>query len=288
MTETTLRRDDMHRMLAFARFTVCMMVLGPLGSHPVCAQGQDATATRASEGVEVGVHVTAVRLQSVTFLGPGARLTLPVRPRLAFEVGLDPDVGRKGLYVVQFRQTLARRESMKAFATYGMGSFSGVALPDFPTVGLGWQFEAAKYAALRVDGQLLFGVRSDATRGITRLSAGVAIPMRGYQRSEGRDLLTTAVRTTRRSFNSFAGSLATVPQVDPPRPPPTSVRPPPARVSKRKAALIGAAIGAGVGMAVGVGRCPECSSAERALVFAPVGAAIGAAAGLVLAVLPSP
>jgi hypothetical protein len=162
-------------------FTVCMMVLGPLSSQPLGAQGHDATGAQASEGVEVGVQVSAVRAGSATFLGPGARLTIPVKGRLAFEVGLDPKVGRNGLYFVQARQTLARSRGMKGFATFGAGSFSGAALPDFPSVGLGWQFDAAKYAALRVDGQLLLGVRADATRVITRLSAGVAIPMRGYQ-----------------------------------------------------------------------------------------------------------
>ena len=62
-----------------------------------------------------------------------------------------------------------------------------------------------------------------------------------------------------------------------------------AKISKRKAVLIGAAIGGGAGAAVGASYCrADCGGgpARGAVVFAPFGAAIGAAVGLVAALLP--
>ena len=62
----------------------------------------------------------------------------------------------------------------------------------------------------------------------------------------------------------------------------------PARTSKRKAAIIGAAIGAGAGAGIGAAYCQaDCGGGPRrgALIFAPIGAAIGAGTGLLVAIL---
>lgn len=87
----------------------------------------------------------------------------------------------------------------------------------------------------------------------------------------------------------FPSLPTTLPQYSAPRQASTQpVKPVHARMSKRKAALIGAAVGGGIGAAVGYGYCVsqgDCG-AEGAILFAPFGAGIGAGVGLVYRLLP--
>lgn len=92
--------------------------------------------------------------------------------------------------------------------------------------------------------------------------------------------LAVSLAAERRPYSLFPPVLAT-PSASPAR----------ARMSKRKAVLIGASIGGGGGAAMGGLYCrSDCGGGPTrgALVFAPVGAAIGAGVGLILALLPSP
>lgn len=80
--------------------------------------------------------------------------------------------------------------------------------------------------------------------------------------------------------NILTLSPTTLPQLYPPVPTPPSVRLARAKVSKRKAALIGVAIGASGGAAVGAVYCrADCGGGPTrgVLVFSPIGAGIGAA-----------
>jgi hypothetical protein len=87
----------------------------------------------------------------------------------------------------------------------------------------------------------------------------------------------------------FASLPTTLPQLSSPGQASTQpVRPVSARMSKRKAALIGAAVGGGIAAVVGYGYCKsqgDCG-VEGAILFAPFGAGIGAGVGLVFRLLP--
>jgi hypothetical protein len=181
-----------------------------------CAVGWEdrSPVIEAHPTLEVGATTSGFR-PHLTY-GLGVRVGKPIGQRFAFEVEFDwMDLNRtrrlsdqlSWFYFLQARQSLAgrNRKQPALFLTYGTAGWierssakREITLPDgrrvgiphfraylmppiFPIVGLGGQRVISRYAAVRVDAQLLllYGGLRPATG---RFSAGVSIPIGAYRR----------------------------------------------------------------------------------------------------------
>ena len=133
-------------------------------------------------------------------MGVGVRVTQAKSDRFSLEFELDATRSRPQddqviwFYSLQLNHLFgpSRRTGSRIYASYGLaglvvrtysprGHRSGLIPPIYPIVGLGWQRAISRYAAFRVDAQLMFPYGEAV--GITpRLSGGVSIPIGGYRR----------------------------------------------------------------------------------------------------------
>lgn len=174
-----------------------LLLRGPAASAH--AQDSSAAVETPSLKVEVGAAVSDFMPTAGTF-PVGVRVSLARKQPFTFEVAIDwRDLGRKKRYVDQMtwfyfwqvKQELATQDEAgpRFFVTYGAAGgairasdangFSSAFMPPvFPLLGFGGQHVVAKYAAVRVDGQVwLLGKWVKP-----RFSGSVSVPIGGYRR----------------------------------------------------------------------------------------------------------
>ena len=173
-------------------------------SVTLSANAQDRTPAVEKPFPNVEIGAAASGLPGWAY-GPGVRVSVARKQPFAFELGVDwTDLGRDERYVDQMmwfyfwqvKQVLAAPASgPRFFVTYGTAGwaertserfgadtrFKAAFIPPlFPLLGFGGQHVLAKYAAVRVEAQLIVLWGEVPVTG--RLSGGVSIPIGAYRR----------------------------------------------------------------------------------------------------------
>jgi len=171
----------------------------------VSAGAQETGTTAESSALTVEIAVMGSAFPALGIYAPGARVTIARRTPFAFELGIDwTDVARRERYVDQLmwfyfwqvKQSFAAQAETgpRFFVTYGTAGwversgegaganrrFKPALIPPlFPTFGAGGQAVIGKYAAVRVEAQLVVLWGEVPVTG--RLSGGVSIPLGHYR-----------------------------------------------------------------------------------------------------------
>ena len=161
------------------------------------AEAQPASGQHSASSVELTPTVSGFPGGSI--LGLGLRVTAGKGGRASVEGGLDwTDALNTEHYADQMtwfffwqvKHTVwTDGTSSRLFATYGTAGWierqsvppgrlePAIIPPILPIVGAGWQRVVGRYAAIRIDGQLLIGPFEGANA-LPRVSGGVTIPIR--------------------------------------------------------------------------------------------------------------
>ena len=186
--------------------TACdVRVIGPLVllilmSSTVSTDAQESPAPGENPSPKIEIGAQLMHFVRSGPVGAGVRVTQAKGDRFSLEFELDATRSRpqddqiSWFYSLQLKQLfgVSRRTGSGIFASYGLaglvvrtysprGYRSGLIPPIYPIVGLGWQHALSRYAALRVDAQLMFPY-AEAVGIAPRFSGGVSIPIGGYRR----------------------------------------------------------------------------------------------------------
>jgi hypothetical protein len=166
--------------------------------------------------IEIGGHLMGILWGPYYSPGVGMRLTTALGRRAAFEVEVDSTGASREvphadevrwIYALQTRIMLGSVGRTTVFATFGGSGWAdrksreaeqivqpdgtivrrmrwktSFAPPVLPTVGIGARHVVARYAAVRVDAQVMIGGFGDLRPVTGRLAAGVSVPLGGYRR----------------------------------------------------------------------------------------------------------
>ena len=162
------------------------------------AEAQE-THRNPSRNIEIGAAISSVFPSP---LGLGLRVTRAMGGRFSVEGGVDWTDARNTqryadqkvwFFFWQVKQRLWSDEASGVFATYGSaGWFERQSVPPgrlrllpvppiLPIVGISGHKVVAKYLAIRGDGQLVVWP-SETGFAVPRISAGVSVPIRAYNR----------------------------------------------------------------------------------------------------------
>jgi hypothetical protein len=181
---------------------VLLFTLSLLAGRSESTFAQDRSSQSEDLLPSVQLGIAASGLLSSRAYGLGVNVSIAGKRPFAFEIEVDAtSLGRKERYVDELRwlyfwevkQTLKRRDKVGSdlFVTYGTAGYIETTSPDArqfgsafsapfsPLGGFGGEYHFAKYAAIRVDAQViwLLGIAVQP-----RLSGGVSIPIGGRGR----------------------------------------------------------------------------------------------------------